>query len=71
MVVILHSPDIKKIVLGKAEEFGIVDEALKGERLIGEGKMKPARKLILRIKEIQGNCPVYKVGDIMRLIKTE
>ena len=71
MIVILHSPDTKKIILGKTEEFGIVGEALKGEKLIGERKMKPARKLILRVKEIHGNYPVYKVGDIIRLIKTE
>ena len=24
--------------------------------------MTPARKLTIRVKEIQGNCPVYKVG---------
>ena len=27
------------------------------------GKNNAARKLILRVKEIKGNCPVYKVGD--------
>ena len=25
----------------------------------------------LMLNEIQGNCPVYEVDDIMRLIKTE